>query len=210
MNRPLFCLPAFALVAALIAPVPVFAQEEDESPIEEEIGREVPTYSPGDFILGVNAGLFIPMFYYGGPDGVEDANLTLGGTGHIYYGGYLSNNVAVGGEIGGSFSFSPNDNTLYMLLIAGRYTYFLRRFPFEFPLSVSAGFNFSRFGENFKTDPAITPSVGVLWNLNAQWGFGFDVRYWWVPQIYRGPSPPSDESRVGNFLSTTLSLAYRF
>ena len=210
MNRPVFCSLPFVLVAMVFVPKPSVAQDAPEVPEQEDVRREVPIYGLGDFILGVNAGLFIPLFYTGGPDGFEDANLSLGGAGYIYYGGYLNNNTVVGGEFGGSFSFSRNNNTLYMLLIAGRYTYVLRSFPFEFPLSIAAGFNFSSFRDNFKTDPAILPGVGFLWNLNSQWGFGFDVRYWWIPQIYQGPRPPSEESRFGNFLSTTLSLAYRF
>ena len=210
MNRSVLCSLLLISITTIFVPRPSFAQDESEVPEEEEVRREATIYGPGDFILGVDAGLFIPLFYTGGPDGIESANLSLGGAGHIHYGGYLNSNMTVGGEFGGSFSFSANDNTLYMLLIAGRYTYFLRSFPFEFPLSIAVGFNFSSFRENFKTDPAILPGVGFLWNLDSRWGFGFNVRYWWIPQIYQGPRPPAEDSRFGNFLSTTLSLAYRF
>jgi hypothetical protein len=187
---------------------PLAAQEaEPESPPDEE-AEFVPTYSTGDQMLSLNLGLFIPLFYTG--DGVRDANLTLGGTGHLVWSSFVNNNLAIGGEFGGMFAFTPNQNTLFMIPLAARLSYFLRSYPFEFPLTFAAGINFSRFGENFKTDPILIPGVGFYWNYTIEWAFGLDVRYWWVPQIYQGPEPPSSDSRFGNFLATTLSVLYRF
>jgi hypothetical protein len=59
----------------------------------------VPTYTLGDQILSMNLGLFIPLFYTGGPDGLQDANLSLGGTGHLAWSAFLNNNLAVGGSL---------------------------------------------------------------------------------------------------------------
>jgi len=109
------------------------------------------------------------------------------------------------------FAFTPNRNALYMIPLAARVTYFLRAYPYEFPLSVAAGVNFSRFGESFKIDPIVIPGVGFYWNLNTEWAFGIDLRYWIVPQLYLGQSGiSSDDNRLGNFLSTTASVLYRF
>jgi len=169
-----------------------------------------PTYSLGDQMLSLNIGAIYPLFYTGGPGGVEDANLTVGGTGHLQWSGFLNNNIAIGGEFGGMFAFSPNGNTLFMIPLAARFTYFLRSYPFEFPLSLAAGINFSRFEESFKTDPILIPGIGFYWNYTTEWAFGLDMRWWWVPQIYTGPTPPSEDTRFGNFLSSTLSVMYRF
>lgn len=190
---------------------PVAAQDEGDAPIEDETEESfIPTYGLGDQILSINAGLLIPLFYTGGPDGLQSANLSLGGTGHLMWSSFLNNNLAVGGELGGTFAFTPNGNTLFMIPLAARVSYFLRAFPFEFPLSLAAGLNFSRFGDNFKTDMILIPGAGFYWNQSAEWAFGFDVRWWWVPQIYSGPEPPADDTRFGNFLSTTLGVIYRF
>ncbi len=201
----------FCAVALFVLPIsPAFSQEEEpDTPIEDEEQFE-PTYTRGDQLISLNLGLIVPLFYWGGPDGVQDANLSLGGTGHLMWSSFINNNLAIGGEFGGMFAFTPNRNTLFMIPLAARLTYFLRSYPFEFPLTFAAGVNFSRFNDNFKTDPVLIPGVGFYWNYTVEWAFGLDVRYWWVPQIYRGPEPPSSDSRFGNFLGTTLAVLYRF
>lgn len=190
-------------VFSLISIVSVTAQEDGED--------FEPTYGMGDQMLSLNLGMFIPLFFAGGPDGIQDANLTLGGTGHLMWSAFLTNELAVGGEFGGMFAFTPNRNALYMIPLAARLTYFLRAYPYEFPLSIAAGLNFSRFGDSFKVDPIIIPGAGFYWNMNTEWAFGFDARYWWVPQVYTDSSEiPSSENRFGNFLATTFSVLYRF
>ena len=80
----------------------------------------VPAYSLGDQTLRINLGMFLPLFFFGGPDGPAPANLTLGGAGSLVWESYLSSNITVGVEVGGSFSFTPNLRTLFMLPIAAR------------------------------------------------------------------------------------------
>ncbi len=191
---------------------PVFSQNGETAPEEPAQAEEdfVPTYGLGDQLLSLNLGMLFPLFYTGGPDGMEDANLTLGGTGHLMWSSFLTNDFAVGGEFGGMFAFTPNRNTLFMIPLAARASYFLRAYPFEFPLTLAAGINFSRFRDNFKIDPIVIPGAGFYWNYNAEWAFGLDLRYWWVPQVYSGPEPPSEDTRFGNFLGSTLSVLYRF
>ncbi|MFW5694281.1 MAG: TP0733 family outer membrane beta-barrel protein [Alkalispirochaeta sp.] len=202
----------WALFIIITIVSPAFAQddapESDGSPREEE--EFIPTYGLGDQLLSLNLGMLFPLFYTGGPDGIEDANLTLGGTGHLMWSSFLTNDFAVGGEFGGMFAFTPNRNTLFMIPLAARASYFLRAYPFEFPLTLAAGINFSRFRDNFKVDPIVIPGAGFYWNYNTEWAFGVDVRYWWVPQVYSGPEPPEEDTRFGNFLGTTLSVLYRF
>ncbi|NBB91232.1 MAG: hypothetical protein GVY23_08515, partial [Spirochaetes bacterium] len=70
-----------AVLALLLYPVTTaVAQEEPESPPEEDAPAEeefVPTYTLGDQTLAINMGLFIPLFFAGGPDGIANANLSL-------------------------------------------------------------------------------------------------------------------------------------
>ena len=200
---------ALVILLMLLSLAGVYAQDSPDSGDEAE-GDFVPTYTLGDQILSLNVGMLFPLFYTGGPDGRQDANLTLGGTGHLSWSSFLNNNLAVGGEFGGMFAFTPNRNTLFMIPLAARISYFLRAYPFEFPLTLAAGVNFSRFRDSFKTDPIVIPGAGFYWNYSTEWAFGLDLRYWWVPQIYRGPDPPAEDTRFGNFLGTTLSVLYRF
>lgn len=204
-----------ALLLLLIFAVGPLAMAQEEPPTEQEPpvespDRFVPTYALGDQILAINLGMFIPLFFYGGPSGVENTQLTLGGTGSLHWSAFLNNNMAVGIEGGGMFALTPNRRTLFMLPLMARYTYFFRAYPWEFPVHIGAGFNFSRLEENFKVDPIVKPGFSVLWNYNAEWAFGANFSYWWVPQVYRGPDPPSEDSRYGNFMDVTLSAVYHF
>ncbi len=178
---------------------------------EQEDEQFVPTYGLGDQMISLNLGLFIPLFFSGGPDGITATNLSLGATGHLAWSGYLSDSMAVGGEFGGMFAFSPNSNPLYMIPLAARFTYIIRRYPFEFPLTLAGGINFVTYNESFKVDPILIPGAGVYWNLDTEWAFGVDLRYWIVPQLYLGQSGiSSDDNRLGNFLAITASVLYRF
>ena len=208
MHRLRFGSLCLVIAAGCLLAAPLWAQSEGLPTADDE--QFIPTYGLGDQILSINLGMFIPLFYAGGPDGVQDANLSLGGTGNLMWGSFLNNNLAIGGEFGGMFAFTPNRRTLFMIPLAARATYFLRSYPFELTLSLAAGINFSRLGDNFKTDPIVIPGAGLYWNYNAEWAFGFDIRYWWVPQFYRGPEPPQEDSRFGNFMAITLAALDHF
>lgn len=189
------------LIAVLFLVTPAFAQSDGE----EEIF--VPVYSLGDQTLRINLGLFAPLFFFGG--GYEPAKLTLGGAGSLVWESYLTNTTTVGLEIGGSFSFTENRRTLFMLPIAARGSYIFSLYPFEIPVTVAAGMNFSRVAEAQKIDSFLKAGTGLHWNYSSQWAFGANLFYWFVPQIYTASSPAgSDATRYGNFLEITLSALY--
>lgn len=209
MKRTLLVLSAMILLGS----PQVFAQQEEEDePLPTEPAEEdfVQTYDLGDQLMTINMGLFWPWFFGGSDDGLQPTNLSLGGVGSLRWSAYLSNNWSVGAEGGGSFSFSPNGRALYLLPITARGTYYLRSYPWEFPLSLQAGISFSRLEEQLKIDPILKPGASVYWNYNAQWAFGLNAVYWWIPQVYSGPEPPSSDTRFGNFLEISLSALYHF
>ena len=193
---------SITLISVLL--VPAVALDSDG---DEEIF--VPVYSLGDQTLRINLGGFLPLFFFGGPDGVESANLTLGGAGSLVWESYLSNNITVGVEVGGSFSFTPNFRTLFMLPIAARGSYIFNFYPFEIPLTLAAGVNISRLVDMTKADPFVKAGSSFLWSYSSQWAFGANLFYWFVPQIYLATSPAgADATRYGNFLEFTFSALY--
>ena len=195
----------FLLIAlTTILLVPAAAQDGDGELF-------VPVYSLGDQTLRINLGTFVPLFFFGGPDGLAPANLSLGGAGSLVWESYLSNNTTVGVEVGGSFSFTPNFRTLFMLPIAARGSYIFSFYPFEIPVTLAAGMNFSRLSDIQKIDPFVKAGGSFLWNYSSQWAFGANLFYWFVPQIYSATSPAgADATRYGNFLEITLSALYHF
>lgn len=203
------------LLVLLLSATVGYAQDGGEAPQLPETDTEeefLPTYTLGDQLLSINLGLFLPLFFSGGEDAVQALGnkLTLGGTGHLRWGSFLNNNVSVGGELAGMFSFTPNRRALYMIPITARATYYFRAYPWEFPLSLAVGFNISRLEESRKVDPIVMPGAGLYWAFNNEWSFGVDARYWWVPQWYTGNEPPPSQSRYGNFSSITASVLYHF
>lgn len=198
---------AFLLIT-LISTLLVPAVAQDGNGDEELF---VPVYSLGDQTLRINLGTFLPLFFFGGPDGPESANLTLGGAGSLVWESYLSGNTTVGVEVGGSFSFTPNFRTLFMLPVAARGSYIFNFYPFEVPVTLAAGVNFSRISDISKIDPFVKAGGSFLWNYSSQWAFGGNLFYWFVPQIYSATSPAgADATRYGNFLEFTLSALYHF
>jgi len=104
-----------------------YAQEnpEDKNPAKSKIDYHL----LGDQVFGINAGLFVPLFFnnpsldWCDSDAFKSTNLSLGGFGSLYYGAYLNNNVQLGMEIGAIFSGSPNKHNFYMVPITFRGTY---------------------------------------------------------------------------------------
>ena len=179
------------------------------SPLQAE-DEYVPTYTLGNQLLIINGGLFIPLFYQALSGKTFDSNLSLGGVGSIQWAAHLNNNMTLGLEGGGMFAFSPNDRSLFMLPVTVRYAYILKAYPFEFPLSVSSGINFTRLGHSFQILPIVKPGISGYWNYSPEWAFGLNCFYWWVPNLYNGPEPPKSQSRLGNFLEVSLSAMYHF
>ena len=200
MKRYLVCL-----VLLLCIVFGVAAQEpENEEDFE-------PIYTLGDQKLSINLGLFVPLFFTGSAEGVQSANLTVGGVGSIAWASYLNSAMSVGAEVAGSFSFTPNTRSLFLLHFAGTYTYTLRSYPFEFPLHMALGMSIARPEESTKIDPIVKPGVSFYWAYNSQWSFGVNTKYWWIPQIYTDRSEvPSSDTRFGNFLEISLSALYHF
>ncbi|GAB4222314.1 MAG: hypothetical protein Kow009_14070 [Spirochaetales bacterium] len=194
---------SFLLLFLIFLPLTLYGQEDETTPY-------VPTYVLGNQMLIINAGLFVPLFFQSLGGEIDNTNLSLGGVGSIQWSTYLNNQMTLGVEGGGMFAFSPNGRTLFMLPVTARYAYLLRAYPFEFPLSISAGINFTRLSSMFKILPIVKPGVSVYWNYSLEWAFGVNFFYWWTPNLYLGPEPPKSESRFGNFLEISLSALYHF
>ena len=169
-----------------------------------------PTYILGNQALIISAGMFVPLFFQSPTGSLAGTNLSLGGVGSLQWAAYLNGNMTLGLEGGGMFAFSPNNRSLFMLPVTARYMYILRFYPFEVPLSISAGVNFTRLAEQFQILPILKPGASFFWNYDYEWAFGLNCIWWWTPNVYFGPTPSSSQTRFGNFLEITLSAMYHF
>lgn len=204
---------AMTLIAALLVAAALPAQQSapETGPEQEPVDEFVPAYSLGDQGLSINFGLFVPLFNALSPQGATSTNLSLGAAGELRWESYLSNNMTIGAEVAGAFALSPNRHALFMVPITARWSYIPRRFPYEFPLSVGAGVNFSRYLEKTKVDPIVKFGGGLFWNYSSQWAFGLNSIYWVLPQVYStGSAAGTAASRIGNYLEFSLSALYHF
>ena len=170
-------------------------------------------YSLGDQTLSINAGLFVPLFLLptgtwflapsssGGP-----AHLSLGGVGSFSWAAYVSPQIRVGADIGGTFTFSPNSNALLMLPILAKAAYVFTVYPFEIPVSFGVGMNIVKYVDQTTIDLVLRPGTGVFWIFNSSWSFGVNLNYWFDMQFAQNPA----NSRIGNFLEVSLGALYHY
>ena len=185
---------------------PALAQDQDQ---EEEQTKEQPfmVYSLGQQTLSLSAGLFIPLFFQSFDWDYSKTNVGLGGVGSLQWGIHLNNNWMVGLEVGGMFSKSTQENTLYQLPITAKGSYIIHLFPFEFPIFVGTGMDIVKYTEQVQLNWIIKPGFSSIWKYNINWGFGLNVVYWWVLQPW---SPQPDQGLMGNFLEITATAQYNF
>lgn len=197
------------LLALLFLYLPCSAALAQEQGPEEDPAEELPftVYSLGQHTLSLSAGLFIPLFFQDFDGGYEGTNLKLGGAGSLQWGIHLNNNWMVGLEIGGMFSKSIQENTLYQLPITAKGSYIIHFFPFEFPIFVGTGLDVVKYTDQVHLNWIIKPGFSSIWKYNINWGFGLNVVYWWVLQPWRDQP---DLGRMGNFLELTLTAQYNF
>lgn len=189
-----------------------FAEEAQEEEIQDQ-GR-IEYHTMGDQVFGINAGLFIPLFFnnpslsWGDSDAFNPTNLSVGGHGSLYYGAYVNNNIILGMEVGAIFSNSPNSHNFYMIPITvkGSYEFQFLNNLISVPVSLGAGINMTSYLDNFHVEMILKPGVGAYWNHSSSWSFGLNTSYWWVPQLYKDGS----KNRIGNFMDVSLSAVYHF
>ncbi|MDC7221267.1 MAG: hypothetical protein PQJ59_15125 [Spirochaetales bacterium] len=202
----------FLLMIITACLFPLFGEEEE---IDERI---ILTYhSKGDQTFSIEAGLFIPLFTIDPtPDGDGDSGdtinslsgqMNLGGSGFLSYMGYLNSKFRLGGEFGGMFSSSLNENNFYMVPIMVKSAYDINISTyFTIPLYLSAGVTLNSYDDYFSVDPIIKPGIGLNWNYDSEWSFILKYDLWVIPEIAR----EDNQSRIGVFSDVRFGVEYHF
>jgi hypothetical protein len=194
-----------SLILVLCVSFLAFPQEVDEG--------EIDLYGLGDQTFSINAGVLIPLFFFGfGGEPIEPAagHLKVGVVGALRWGTFLGNRLSVGAELGGMYASTVLSRTLVAIPVTGMIDYAFRFYPFEFSLHANLGVNFLRLDDDLYFGPIVRPGFSAYWNYNAEWSFGLRTEYWLVPEIYFGSDPPSTHTRVGNMMTVTFSTLYHF
>jgi hypothetical protein len=184
-------------VLIAFAAAPVFAAD----------GKQPSQYSLGDQTMTISAGLFIPLFLL--PTGTwllagSPPQLSLGGFGSLCWAAYVAPQVRLGVELGGTFSFDINSNTLFMLPVLGKASYVFTFYPFEIPLTFAAGMNVVKLSDQSTIDLLLRPGATFLWIFNSSWSFGVNADYWFDIQF------DAVNGRQASFLAVSLSALYHY
>lgn len=202
----------FLLIMIISVQFSAIAQDEDNS--EEFV---VAYHSKGDQTFSIEAGLFLPLFRVDptpGKDG-EDSDfidpvgdqLKLGGSGFLSYCAYLDNNWRLGGEFGGMFAYTLNDNMLYMVPIMVKAVYDINLNTYlAIPLYLSGGITLNTYGDYFSVDPILVPGVGFNWNFSSEWTFGLKYSFWIIPEF----ASEENQSSIGWHSDIRLGVEYHF
>jgi hypothetical protein len=193
-------------VLLIVLGIPLFAADA-QAPATSQYGL-------GDQTLSVNAGLFVPLFllpsdvwFLAGSGGSGTApHLSLGVVGSLSWAMYVAPQIRVGAELGGAASFSPNGNALLMLPILAKASYVFSFYPFEIPLTLGVGMNIVKYVDQSTIDLLVRPGASFYWIFNSSWSFGLNFNYWFDMQFAANPA----DSRIGNFLETSLSALYHY
>ncbi|MCD6343232.1 MAG: hypothetical protein J7L76_05560 [Spirochaetaceae bacterium] len=172
--------------------------------------------SLGDQAFTISAGVIVPLFTVllndnpvtGNSAGVTDTQLTVGGMGSLTYSFYLSANVKLGLQLGGTFQWDINRNLLYMIPISIKGSYEFHPYSrLTIPVHLALGINMTSWKEEFTVDPLIRPGFGVYFDWNVEWSFGMDFTYWFIPQL---SSKDERFDSLENFMDINIGAEYHF
>ncbi len=209
--------PTLIVVSLLLLNFAYLGAQED-SPEESPLTAQSKTNQRalGDQAFSISAGVIIPLFtilLHDNPEtsttaGTVNPQLSVGGMGSLAYSFYLSPNIKVGLQLGGTFKWDINRNLLYMIPIAIKGSYEFHPFSrLTIPIHLALGINMTSWKEEFVVDPLIRPGFGVYFDWNIEWSFGMDFTYWFIPQIN---SKDERFNSIANFMDINVTAEYHF
>lgn len=166
---------------------------------------DVPSYQLGDQMIGLGFGLIFPTLFVGN-DGNLENKVNMGGVLYFSYDFFFHPNMAAGIEANFSFSSTIRENMLFQVPFGLRFTYQFAFHPIEIPISVTVGAAPHQYQDDNYFGLFVKPSLGVFWRMNADWSFGLNGTWWWMPEWTSNPA----ETVYGNFATLTLSARHHF
>ena len=186
------------LLIFLTLSVCLFAQEEEEEIPEDDV-YVYASNGAGDQFLKIKLGAIFPLNFKG--------QLKTGGMESIGYFKFLSENIALGGELGATYSISIGEKVLVMIPITFGAMYQPYIGKFEFPLYAEIGVA-NQTWQNIEIFPTMVTklSAGAYYRITDSVSFGLSTDFYWVPQWFKD----SSKNFNGLFQTAELGLRYHF
>lgn len=194
----------FLLVFTAMLPVSLTAEEN-----QEETSYR---YDTGDNLFFFSAGPYLPLFVLAPNSDPFFRDITdnsyLGGNASMGFEAFLNHSISLGVELGYTFSYAKNGNLYTAVPLNGTISYYLLSGDLDIPLTLGAGIIYNSYDDRSYLSPLyLRPEIGMIWNFNDNWGLGFDLGYWFVPEIYFGAN--ASETAISNSASMKLTLQYK-
>lgn len=210
-----------AVCFSLMCLTPVLAQDSETDQIEylQSEETEEPVFEKrnffktkaGDQIIRISLDGTIPLNF---PSittlFTEDKKLAGGGSGYIGYHYFITDQLAVGGNLGFGFNATIGEHMFHYAPLIATVTYQPSYKRFEFPLSMGIGLAWEAYnGYTYFPGLVIKPSAGVHFRALESWAFGVDLSYMLMPQFAKLYGTGSSNF-AGQWLEFDITARYYF
>ena len=177
----------------------LFAQEEEN---DENLEDDVYVYSTngaGDQFLKINLGAIFPLNFKG--------QLKTGGIASVGYYKFISETIALGGELSATYSVSIGEKVLVMLPFTFGAMFQPYIGKFEFPIFAEIGLA-NQTWQNMEHFPCLVAKVsaGAYFRITDSVSVGLSTDFFWMPQWFKD----SSKNFNGLFESAVIGLRYHF
>ena len=205
-------------------PFLLFSQEDTVKPLTDNQSNTLNIIYKGEHHIYIGIGLDVPMFmhFYNdksvGTKGNGVVNAThyyspaVGLNGFFNYKFFLDKGWALGAVLGGSY-ISTKQNSQTLIHLGADVTYMVRRWPVDIPISFELGGYFNSLllpypAENLRSGGFfMKPQIGMIYNINENWGIGFSTEWWIVPEILLNEY--KNQSNFSHIWGFTINLRYK-
>ena len=190
------------LILVMLAAAPVFARST--------------YYFTGDQVFSIRAGVNFPGFFsfYNNPERPSqffwNTHLKLGGFASIAYQGYVSEYLALGGELSYAFNYSRSDILLTTVPMTAKVTWVpVQTGKFDIAMSLNLGGAFIRYNEGKFFAPYASIALAPSFFFTENWGLGIEGGLMLTADFYTKNSNKHNSSAFAGLLPVTMVLSYR-
>ena len=177
----------------------VFAQDADDDQTYEDDVYVYATNGAGDQFLKITLGAIFPLNFKG--------QLNVGGKASLGYFRFISETIALGGELTATYNISIGQKVLVMIPITFGVMYQPTIGKFEFPLYAEIGMC-NQTWQNNEIFPTLATKLsgGVYYRITDSVSLGASTDFYWIPEWFKDPA----KSFNGLFETAEIGIRYHF
>lgn len=195
----------------LLCAAPLIAEESNSGTTDETettVEYEYKMNQPGDQFIAVSLAGSLPLSF--GNVFTGNSQLSFGGIGTIGYHYFLTENFAIGADVGFGFNVTIGSNVYNYIPILATATYQPSYKHFEFPLSMGIGIATETYiGYKYFPGLVIKPEVGAFYRLTPSWSLGADASYLFLPQ-FAALYNDNATNILAQFITVGIAARYHF